>query len=285
MNHTIFNDLISYIDFLRASGYCVMLSSPDRVFAPYSRTLYKYRIHLPPICDFLKNHPCTDGLCVRFKFRFEAMDFPSPFYACCFAGVEEFVYPIHYENKQIMCVHISGFRGKLEKSKRLSEHIALRCGEKFSTLYQDLSTDVPDASCIEALAAPFKYMVPALYVECKESAGLQTSAQLLCQNTLKFIYENYMKDLRCHDIANALGYSESHLRSVFKSETGITLAAQINQIRLERAACLLTTTNLSVTEIAFSCGFENSNYFSTAFHNKYHVSPKDYRKNKLSSSS
>ena len=70
MNHTIFNDIISYIDFLRDYGYCVMISSLDDVFAPYSQTLYKYRIHLPPICDFLKSHPRTDGLCVHFKFRF-----------------------------------------------------------------------------------------------------------------------------------------------------------------------------------------------------------------------
>ena len=55
MNHTIFNDIISYIDFLRDYGYCVMISSLDDVFAPYSQTLYKYRIHLPPICDFFAN--------------------------------------------------------------------------------------------------------------------------------------------------------------------------------------------------------------------------------------
>lgn len=283
MNGTVFHDIISYIDFLRDCGYCVMISSPDPVFAPYSQTLFKYRIHLPPICDFLKNHPCTDGLCVHFKHRFEAHEFPAPFYACCYAGVEEFIYPIHYENKQIMCVHISGYRGKLEKAKRLSDHMALRCGEKFSTLYQSLSTDIPSASCIEALAAPLKYMVSALYVECKEAVGLQTPAGLLSQNILNYIWENYMKDIRCRDIADALGYSESHLRSVFKSETGMTLTAQLNQIRLKRASYLLTTTNLSVTEIAFSCGFANSNYFSTAFHKKYHISPKDYRKNKLSS--
>lgn len=285
MHQTIFDDITAYIDFLRYCGYCVMISSLDRTFAPYMQSFYKYTLHLPPICDFMKNHPSTEGLCMHFKYRFEKTTFPTPFYACCYAGVEEFIYPIHYENKQIMCVHISGFRGKTEKAKRLSEHLILRCGERYSALYQTLSTDVPDASYIEQLAAPFKYMVVALYCECKKTTNILTPAQILCQNTLKFIYENYMKPLRCCDIAEALGYSESHLRSVFKTETGMTLTTQINQIRLERAAFLLTSTRLSVTEIALACGFETSNYFSTAFHNKYHVSPRYYRKNTLFSES
>lgn len=49
-------------------------------------------------------------------------------------------------------------------------------------------------------------------------------------------------------------------------------------IRLQHAANELLSTNDSVTEIAFRCGFVSSNYFKDAFKNAYGVSPRDYRK-------
>ena len=52
----------------------------------------------------------------------------------------------------------------------------------------------------------------------------------------------------------------------------------INDVRLSRAAEMLKNTDNKITYIAFLCGFEDSNYFSTAFKKKYGISPKIYRK-------
>ena len=49
-------------------------------------------------------------------------------------------------------------------------------------------------------------------------------------------------------------------------------------IRLQRAALELVSTDHTVTEIAFRCGFSDGNYFKDAFKKKYGVTPREYRK-------
>ena len=52
----------------------------------------------------------------------------------------------------------------------------------------------------------------------------------------------------------------------------------MTDVRLENARRLLALSELNVTEIAFSIGLLNSNYFSSLFKERYGVSPLAYRK-------
>ena len=61
---------------------------------------------------------------------------------------------------------------------------------------------------------------------------------------------------------------------------GITINHLITQKRLQQAKVLLRNTDKSISEIAEAVGFVNYNYFSRIFKKYYHMSPRDYRKNK-----
>ena len=63
------------------------------------------------------------------------------------------------------------------------------------------------------------------------------------------------------------------------SATGKGFREYLTELRLTDAASLLRYSELSVTEIAYSVGFCESNYFSNVFKKQYGISPKDYRKN------
>lgn len=278
MDKITFEEITRYILFLRKCGYFVSLSSLSEVFAAYISDFFEYIIHPPFICNYMKSHPANTKRCILRKRQFEKLVFEKPFYGFCYAGVEEYVYPIHYEGKQIICVHISGYRGKSEKAMHYAALCEQRFGNGYKTMYQALSDDVPDITNIESLAAPLKYMFITLYEELKRTPIKQTPAQILCSAATEYIYTNYMNHIQCRDIAHALGYSESHLRSVFKSETGMSLADKLNKVRLERAAYFLKNSNMTITEIAFACGFENPSYFSTVFTKTWHIPPKRFRK-------
>ena len=58
---------------------------------------------------------------------------------------------------------------------------------------------------------------------------------------------------------------------------GINISDHINNIKLEKAAELLKLNEMNISEIAYSLGFSSTNYFSTAFKNKFGVSPKEYK--------
>jgi transcriptional regulator GlxA family with amidase domain len=71
--------------------------------------------------------------------------------------------------------------------------------------------------------------------------------------------------------------SYSKFRQAFKKATGLSPNQYYLDIRLNKAKELLTSTSLSVNEIAYHTGFESIFYFSKLFKKRNGVPPKDYR--------
>ena len=65
---------------------------------------------------------------------------------------------------------------------------------------------------------------------------------------------------------------------LFKKNLGMTFTEHLNQTRVGKSCSLLTSTTLSLSEIASRCGFEDQSYFSKVFKKQMGVSPKEYRK-------
>lgn len=74
------------------------------------------------------------------------------------------------------------------------------------------------------------------------------------------------------------GKSREHLARSLKKYYGTTPAQLIAELRLGYAADLLTSSNLSVTDICFECGFENLSWFYKLFCEKFGMTPAKYRK-------
>lgn len=98
------------------------------------------------------------------------------------------------------------------------------------------------------------------------------------QMAMKFISENYTRQISINDICRELGYSKSTVLSAFKKEFGSTINTHLNTLRLALAKKLLEEGNLTINEIALATGFSNQSYFSKVFSAKYGSSPSDYRK-------
>jgi transcriptional regulator GlxA family with amidase domain len=82
---------------------------------------------------------------------------------------------------------------------------------------------------------------------------------------------------KIHDWAGALNLSESHLQRLFKQATGLALGQLLAEKRLQRAANLLTNTNLSIKEIACAVGYEHGSSFTRAFGKRFEQAPRYYR--------
>ena len=67
------------------------------------------------------------------------------------------------------------------------------------------------------------------------------------------------------------------LSRFFKQHLGMTFQEYLKKIRLGQAARLLTTTDRTVTDIAFESGFNNLSNFNRHFRAAYGISPKEYR--------
>ena len=79
-------------------------------------------------------------------------------------------------------------------------------------------------------------------------------------------------------LSKTLGVHPSYLSRTFKKELGMTLTDYINTLRIEEAKYMLAFSNASVTEIAASVGYSDSNYFSKVFQKREQMTPHDFRK-------
>lgn len=79
-------------------------------------------------------------------------------------------------------------------------------------------------------------------------------------------------------ISEGLNMSPQYLRSLLKSLTGQTTQQHIHEKLIEKAKERLSTTELSVSEIAYELGFEHSQSFSKLFKSKTNISPLEFRR-------
>ncbi|WP_395063248.1 helix-turn-helix domain-containing protein [Flavobacterium sp.] len=79
------------------------------------------------------------------------------------------------------------------------------------------------------------------------------------------------------DLAQKLHLSPSYLSDMLRTTTGKNTQQHIHDKLIDKAKEKLTTTNLSISEIAFELGFEHSQSFSKLFKSKTSVSPLAFR--------
>lgn len=94
----------------------------------------------------------------------------------------------------------------------------------------------------------------------------------------EYIDEHYLEDLNLASIAEGLHVNVYYLSHTFKKLLGYSPIQYVIQRRIGEAQNLLLTTDLTVTEIALRCGYNNSNYFQSVFNNLVGMPPGKYRK-------
>lgn len=117
-----------------------------------------------------------------------------------------------------------------------------------------------------------------------EAASEPTEIYPATETALKYVSEHSAERISLADMAAMCKVSTAYLSRKFKTEVGIGFADYVARFRLERAEAMLREKpELSVTEIAFLCGFNDSNYFSDKFKKHFGISPLKFRKKHLKS--
>jgi len=105
------------------------------------------------------------------------------------------------------------------------------------------------------------------YVLSETSLSIKSKTEKIVtiKKAIRFIQDNYHKNITVIDIAANVGLSKYYFCRMFKEFTGITTVKYINILRCEKAKILLQNGDCRVEEVAHLCGFENLSYFSKIY--------------------
>lgn len=99
------------------------------------------------------------------------------------------------------------------------------------------------------------------------------------KNVLNHISENYYNNISLEQLAKIAGMNPKYFCRYFKSMTERTPIDYLNFYRIECACEMLSTKDLSIKEVAVSCGFNDESYFIKTFHKYKGITPKQFMKN------
>jgi len=94
----------------------------------------------------------------------------------------------------------------------------------------------------------------------------------------KFIHEHFTEEITLAQVADVAGMSASSFSRYFHLATGRTLRDYLIDSRLGKASRLLMSTDLNISEICYSCGFNNLSNFNRIFKSRRSSTPREFRK-------
>ena len=92
-----------------------------------------------------------------------------------------------------------------------------------------------------------------------------------------FLFLNFNKDVSLQQLADHCCISLFHFSRIFKAVMNQSPHQYLTELRLTHSKRLLQSTQQPITEIAFLCGFNSLEHFTTSFKNKFNTSPKVLR--------
>jgi len=97
------------------------------------------------------------------------------------------------------------------------------------------------------------------------------------ESAVKYIAMHYNEPVTSSDISAYLHFNNSYFCRLFRKNFGYNFQTYLIRYRIERAKILLRNTNMPVSQIASSVGFNSFSYFGKLFRQFTGVSPKEYR--------
>ncbi len=242
-------NIISYINFLKTNQK-LSLSIHFRGKAMALFHLYpalsEFSSHNLPYCMKIKRNAKLHRKCLRCQnLVIKKCGISPSFFGVCHAGIGEYICGIFKNEKCTGFISVSGYFGG----------------------------NSPDFSVLDAVIPPLKNMIERLIEKENLDSGKIDTEYI---KILNYVRENY-RSITLSEICSHFYTSASYISHIFKKNNGKSIKAYANALKIENAKQLLKSTNESITDIAFMCGFCDIGYFSKTFRKITGTSPRAYR--------
>lgn len=220
----------------------------------------RYNYHRNPYCFYIKNIKKMNNLCLCYQDRlFVKCMNEKCFIEECHAGVRQYVHRVKLGQ------NIAGFicAGGYATSTSCSE-----CDGQYESCLLD---KIPPIDLLDTLISPLALMLSEFL-----SKGTNIIPDDSYRKMIVAVEKNH--SITLDELSKELGYSPSYISHTFKKKFGKTLRAYCNTLKIKDAELLIESTDLSVTDIALSSGFNDLSYFINVFRAETGMSPLEWRR-------
>ena len=156
---------------------------------------------------------------------------------------------------------------------------AAATGEIYSLLQKiEQEYKSPDAYSFDAIRS-YVHLLVYIMIRNKSTVSILSRGNAMIDDVVSYVKDNFSSEITLTEVAKKHFVSPEHLSRTFKRQTGFGFNEFITLVRLQRAEAMLKNENgKTISEIAYACGFNDSNYFSDKFKKFYGTSPLKYSK-------
>ena len=107
---------------------------------------------------------------------------------------------------------------------------------------------------------------------------VETATDRILNELTSYLKMNFGYKITLDDLANRVHLSREYISRYFRQHTGKTISQYLLEVRIEKAADMLRTTLVPISDIAMYCGYSSISNFQKAFRRVTGQSPSEYRK-------
>ncbi len=151
--------------------------------------------------------------------------------------------------------------------------------KEIDTQFQEFFNSYEKEESLTASAQLGQLVLNVAKLEVRPSKAKLTDEGTLVAWVKEYVMSNLSGDLALETLARIADLSESHLRAIFREETGVSLGHFVKSVRLVRSTYLIDE-GVDLPEVAKQSGFKSLTSFTRAFRRMYEMTPSDYRSKK-----
>ncbi len=149
-------------------------------------------------------------------------------------------------------------------------------GNQVAPEIQDIESLLRHINSIGQMKSELRRLISSALVFRNSQTNHERS--MIIQQAKTFIDNHFDDpDLQMNKVAAQFSLSPNHFSTVFSQEMGESFRDYINNLRINRAKELLSTTSILCSQVAYQCGYNDPHYFSTFFKKKTGVTPQEFR--------
>ena len=271
-----YTDIKNYINYLKTEHNLSVTVYFIKTGVALYQELLPYNIHDNSYCIYLKNCDEAAHNCRMRYINLTTKLKEGTIEDVCHAGVREYVYPISDGEEIIGSVSVSGYR--CENCSKYIKDISSDYNlpqKELESAYKSLKKAMPSKEWADTLIMPLCDMLELFFIKNKKNDNAKED---LCDRFVRYLQLFHNHNITSEEMCRHFSISRSYLSRKFNAYTGKSIKEYITMLRIEDAKELLTSSDLSITEVAFCVGFRDANYFTQVFKREVGQSPMRYKK-------